>query len=383
MRMVKTFFSELIWIALCMAMALAAVHTAVSSAAEPNRQTPSHALTSVVRIYCGNGKKINTIGSGVVVRWHRGKIYVLTARHVVADAKDILVEPATKKRYRAKAVAVDRYWDCAVLDIGGVPAGIVPADMEFGDKAVLAAGDRVESCGYGSDGKLAVHAGLFIGYRRSSENPRTPPDDWFEFSGRARPGDSGGPVFSASGRVVGILWGTDGRIVVGVQAGRLHKAMNAAKPIDRKNFRLTGCDCGRQPTPPDSELIPIEPSPQTDGAGRCESGRCPLPGPEPDEPCVSPAREKKKEKEPKLPWRAGEEEYQKAQDARIAQLIELERLRAANAAAQKPSADVKADIKGQPKEESKKSDANPLVTALVLVTSIVAGFVIYFAVPKA
>ena len=38
-------------------------------------------------------------------------------------------------------------------------------------------------------------------------------------SGHARPGDSGGPVFNARGRLVGVLWGTDGE-EVGVRPGR-------------------------------------------------------------------------------------------------------------------------------------------------------------------
>jgi hypothetical protein len=90
-------------------------------------------------------------------------------------------------------------------------------------------GDRLESCGYGPDGRLACNSGLFLGYRRSAQAPQGP-DDWMVLSGHARGGDSGGPVFNAQNRLVGVLWGTDGREVVAVQAGRLHSLLDAAVP---------------------------------------------------------------------------------------------------------------------------------------------------------
>ena len=57
-------------------------------------------------------------------------------------------------------------------------------------------------------------------------------------SGPARPGDSGGPIFNARGRVVGILWGTDGQTTIGVQVGRLHIVLKEAR------FKQTGCGPG-------------------------------------------------------------------------------------------------------------------------------------------
>ena len=90
-------------------------------------------------------------------------------------------------------------------------------------------GNRLESCGYGPDGKLACNSGLFLGYKRSTQ-AQNGPDDWMEISGHARGGDSGGPIFNQQGRVVGVLWGTDGEHVVGVQAGRVHKLLDEAIP---------------------------------------------------------------------------------------------------------------------------------------------------------
>ena len=42
---------------------------------------------------------------------------MLTARHVVADAKKIVVELFNKKTYKARVLKVDAVWDCAVLEL--------------------------------------------------------------------------------------------------------------------------------------------------------------------------------------------------------------------------------------------------------------------------
>lgn len=180
---------------------------------------------AVVRITCRDGGAWSK-GSGVLVRWGK-RIVVLTARHVVKDAKTIYVEFHNRRRCKAKVLKADARWDCAVLDIGAPPEGIAPAEMAFGADAAFKIGDRLESCGYGHDGKLACNSGLFGGYRRSAAAPNGP-DDWMIVSGLARQGDSGGPVFDRNGRVAGILWGTDGREVVCVQPGRIHALLDKA-----------------------------------------------------------------------------------------------------------------------------------------------------------
>ena len=209
---------------------------------------------AVVRIYCQDDMRTRSIGSGTLVRWiatdtafsrapkgSAARLVVLTARHVVADAKNIVVELFNKKTHQARVLKVDAVWDCAVLELDGKPEGVTAAEVELGEAAMQHEGSRLESCGYGPDGKLAVNTGLFLGYKRSTQTPNGP-DDWFEISGHARPGDSGGGVFNERGRLVGVLWGTNGEVVVGVQAGRLHLLLDSAVPktIEQKALVLTG-----------------------------------------------------------------------------------------------------------------------------------------------
>ena len=194
------------------------------------------------------------------MRWG-GRIVVLTARHVVRDARTIVVRLVTGKEHTAR-VLVTSPWDCAVLQLDGDPVGVEPAKMELGEAAVFHAGDRLTSCGYGGlETKLAANSGLFVGYRRGASDGDGH-DDWFEMSGPARQGDSGGPIFNERGRVVGILWGTDGKTVIGVQAGRLHVALQEAtkfyrQQADRPELNLVPVvfppEIERNPTPADDQ----------------------------------------------------------------------------------------------------------------------------------
>jgi hypothetical protein len=219
-----------------------------------------------VRIRCDIDQHHRAYGSGVFVRWGTTPL-VLTARHVVKDAKAVWILTHTGKWHRAVVLNVDAHWDCAVLRCpDGLPE-IKPCDLEFGREAVLAPEMRLESCGYGPDGKLACNGGLFLGYRRSSADPAKGPDDWFEISGHARPGDSGGPIFNARGCVVGILWGTNGEIVVGVQPGRIHIAIKDALTVRQSAFQpgVYRETQERNPTPPmDGPDEPAAYGPQPD-----------------------------------------------------------------------------------------------------------------------
>ena len=107
------------------------------------------------------------------MRWN-GRVVVLTARHVVRDAVKITVELGTRKTHQARVLKTDPTWDCAVLELMGRPVGVPVAEIELGPNATQENGDRLESCGYGPDGKLAVNSGLFRGYRRSARAARRP-----------------------------------------------------------------------------------------------------------------------------------------------------------------------------------------------------------------
>ncbi len=318
---------------------------------------------AVVRIYCQDDAHTRSIGSGVLVRWEK-RIVVLTARHVVQDAKKVLVQFHTRRTCYARVLKTDLVWDCAVLQlVGPPPSDVRPADVEMGDAAMQHQGSRLESCGYGPDGKLACNTGLFLGYKRSTQ-AKNGPDDWMEISGHARSGDSGGPIFDRQGRVVGVLWGTDGEHVVGVQAGRIHRLLDAAVPAAVQQKSLVSLSIiERRPTPPlpgpEPAVEPLAPMvpvpPMRSNSVRPESarqifGRKPIP--QPPQVIV--------QSDPEVRRELGNI------DAKIGALADGRQQR------------------GEQRQEQSVEKAaayrpSPLLAGLCILVSVVIGFVIYFA----
>jgi S1-C subfamily serine protease len=313
---------------------------------------------AVVRVCCTTGDNGRSIGSGVLVRW-RKRLLVLTARHVVNGAKRVWIETHSKKTHAVRVLKVDATWDCAVLEPAGAVSEIAPAEMEYGVEAMQTAGSRLESCGYGPDGKLACNAGVFEGYRRSTETPAGP-DDWMVISGPARSGDSGGPIFNAAGHVVGVLWGSDGQNVVGVQAGRVQRLLEEAVAASKgEGGGGKGEECKLQNAPLPSEWAPLPPVPMIP-RGIVERRPTPSDGTRAGQDCLRRPRDGKKTPPPAPTVPSDPETHRVLTDidAKIALLIEQRQPKPADEAKHEPS---------------------PLIAGLCIVGAVVVGFVVYFA----
>ncbi len=209
----------------------------------------------------------------------------------------------------------------------------------------------MESCGYGADGKLACNSGVFLGYKRSAAKPGGP-DDWLAISGHARAGDSGGPVFNRRGRLVGVLWGTDGKEVVCVQAGRLHVLLDSAVPpaakVEQQSLQAI---LQRTPTPAKE--------PEQDGCG-CPSdiGRA-----KPE--CLERWGSGRRQPAPNVVVQPDPDVRRALEniDAKVGVLVEQRR---------PPQL-----------EERKVDEASPLVAGLCMAAAVMAGFVVFFAAQKA
>lgn len=141
------------------------------------------------------------VGSGVLISAD-GK--VLTAAHVVSGADTISVRFTTGDPVPARVVSSAPFADLALLQLTHVPPGAVVAS--FGDSDALAIGDQVFTIGapYGAGHSLAVG---WVSARRV-------PDAVFEDATALEvfqtdlsvfEGNSGGPLFTVDGEIVGIV----------------------------------------------------------------------------------------------------------------------------------------------------------------------------------
>jgi serine protease Do len=136
-------------------------------------------------------------GSGVI--WGADGL-VVTSAHVVASARrtrnSIQVALADRRRLPAALVAWDRQLDLALLRVG---ASDLPT-ATLGDSERLRPGELVLAvgCPFGLAG--AVVTGVLHAAPRESRNGSR----WIQADLRLAPGNSGGPMADAGGRVIGV-----------------------------------------------------------------------------------------------------------------------------------------------------------------------------------
>ena len=124
--------------------------------------------------------------------------YVVTNGHVVSDSQSVEIETDMQKTYKAKVVGADPKTDVALLKVDG--RSDFPY-VAFAD-AVPQVGDWVLAVGnpYGLGG--TVTAGIVSA--RGRDIGTSPYDDFIQIDAPVNKGNSGGPAFDESGRVVGV-----------------------------------------------------------------------------------------------------------------------------------------------------------------------------------
>jgi serine protease Do len=124
--------------------------------------------------------------------------HVVTNNHVVENASKITVKLADGREFDAKLVGADKDTDVALLKIEGRNLPTV----ELGDDRNLRVGDWVVAVGnpFGLGG--TVTAGIVSSIGRDIGNG--PYTDYLQIDAPINRGNSGGPTFDISGRVVGM-----------------------------------------------------------------------------------------------------------------------------------------------------------------------------------
>jgi serine protease Do len=156
-------------------------------------------FNDLFRRYFGEGgvPEIDTksLGSGFIISPDG---FVLTAAHVVENAKEVVVKLTDRREFSASVVGADRRSDVALLKIAatGLPA------VTIGDPAKLKVGEWVLAIGAPFGFESSATSGIVSAKGRSLPTENYVP--FIQTDVAINPGNSGGPLFNLNGEVVGI-----------------------------------------------------------------------------------------------------------------------------------------------------------------------------------
>jgi S1-C subfamily serine protease len=175
------------------------------------------------------------IGTGVVIV-DNGTI--LTNLHVVAGAQSIMVTFFDGFESVADVVSTQPENDLAVLKSRQIPDDLQPATLR--STADLNVGDEVVAVGFPFGIGPSASYGVVSGLRREYRSPEGSQTltNLIQFDAAANPGNSGGPLVTADGAVVGIVTGiynpTEERVFIGI--GFAIPIENAASAVGLSPF---------------------------------------------------------------------------------------------------------------------------------------------------
>ena len=134
-------------------------------------------------------------GSGFIIS---GDGLILTNAHVVRDAKQVTVKLSDRREYAAKVLGSDPATDIAVLkvDASGLPT------VQLGDPKQVQVGDYVLAIGAPYGFEQTATQGIVSAKGRSLPGDSVVP--FIQTDAAVNPGNSGGPLFDGSGRVIGV-----------------------------------------------------------------------------------------------------------------------------------------------------------------------------------
>jgi S1-C subfamily serine protease len=142
------------------------------------------------------------VGTGVVII---DKGVILTNMHVVTGADHIKVTFADGLEADASIAGMQPENDLAVLQASKIPDDLIAATMRStGD---LAPGDKVMAVGFPFGIGPSASGGIVSGLKRAFRSPegKQEMNNLIQFDAAANPGNSGGPLVTMDGEVVGIV----------------------------------------------------------------------------------------------------------------------------------------------------------------------------------
>ena len=147
-------------------------------------------------------EKLRGIGTGVVVV---DTGIILTNLHVVSGAERLKVRFANGHESEAVIIQEQPENDLAVLQAKDIPDDLVPATLRSTQD--LNIGDKVIAVGFPFNIGPSVSSGIVSGLKRNyrAEEEEQVLANLIQFDAAANPGNSGGPLVTMDGHVVGIV----------------------------------------------------------------------------------------------------------------------------------------------------------------------------------
>ncbi len=152
---------------------------------------------SVVSVTAGSiASTEKGLGSGVIMSTEG---HVLTNAHVLENHSEFAVVLHDRRQFRASLVGIDTTSDLALLKINA--PGLIPAT--WGDSDNINVGSIVWAIGSPYGFQQTVTSGIISGKDRRGDK-RHPKQSLLQTDAAVNPGNSGGPLVDAQGRVIGI-----------------------------------------------------------------------------------------------------------------------------------------------------------------------------------
>jgi hypothetical protein len=162
-------------------------------------------------------------GTGTLIASDSTHSWVLTCAHLFSSRPEsITVRFPDGRQFPAQLVGLDRTWDLALVQIPAV--NLPPVPLANNPPQV---GQWLTACGYGPEGLYRCSRGPLRGYVAVHSGGTF---ETLNIATSVRQGDSGGPVFDASGALVGVIWGSDGQTVVATFCGRIRQFLRKFLP---------------------------------------------------------------------------------------------------------------------------------------------------------
>ncbi|SNT18326.1 serine protease Do [Noviherbaspirillum humi] len=136
-----------------------------------------------------------SLGSGFIISQDG---FILTNAHVIADTSEVRVKLTNKREFKARVIGADPYTDVALLKIDAANLPVV----KIGDPNRLEPGEWVAAIGAPFGFENSVTVGVVSAKGRLLPGGSYVP--FIQTDVAVNPGNSGGPLFSTNGDVIGI-----------------------------------------------------------------------------------------------------------------------------------------------------------------------------------